>query len=304
MNAIDSAPHELRIGEGPELHLGISTCPNDTFAFSRLLDAAAGNDQASFDTGGFTWRIELLDIDELNQRLLAGEFDLAKTSFHAALLMADETVVLPVGSALGFGVGPLLLAARGNTRPEDSQQITLCPGEHTTAHLLFRLFFPETTSVRQVIFSDIMPALQNESADFGVCIHEGRFTYQDSGLHLAADLGEMWEKETRRPLPLGGLVMRDRFDSSAMATACNVIRRSLESARQNPDSALPAMRRYAQEMDDNVLMKHVELYVNDWTVDLGELGRDALTTLSLRAQQVGLGTSKLRFFCGETGIHG
>ncbi|PHQ33551.1 1,4-dihydroxy-6-naphthoate synthase [Rhodopirellula bahusiensis] len=302
MNPIESVPHELRIGEGPELHLGISTCPNDTFAFSRLLDAAMQPGESTLDTGGFTWRIELLDIDELNQRLLAGEFDLAKTSFHAALLMADQTRVLPVGSALGFGVGPLLLAAREGEKPQNPDQITLCPGEHTTAHLLFRLFYPDSTSVRQVVFSEIMPALQRGEADFGVCIHEGRFTYAESDLHLAADLGNLWENATKRPLPLGGLVMRDRHAPATMAAACDVIGRSLKSARQTPNSALPAMRRYAQEMDDSVLMQHVELYVNDWTEDLGSVGQDALTTLSEMAQQVGLGAAKLRFFCGETGI--
>jgi 1,4-dihydroxy-6-naphthoate synthase len=302
VNSIQSVPHELRIGEGPELHLGISTCPNDTFAFSRLLDAAMAPGESSFDTGGFTWRIELLDIDELNQRLLAGEFDLAKTSFHAALLMAGETQVLPVGAALGFGVGPLLLSAQNGAKPQTPDQITLCPGEHTTAHLLFRLFYPDSTSVRQVVFSEIMPALQRSEADFGVCIHEGRFTYAESGLHLAADLGNLWENATKRPLPLGGLVMRDRHSPATMGAACDVIRRSLQSARQNPDSALPTMRRYAQEMDDSVLMQHVDLYVNDWTVDLGSVGQDALTTLSEMAQEVGLGSAKLRFFCGETGV--
>ncbi|WDQ19541.1 1,4-dihydroxy-6-naphthoate synthase [Rhodopirellula sp. P2] len=316
---METPSQELRIGEGPELHLGISTCPNDTFAFSRLLDAAVEQGgEPEFDTGGFTWRIELLDIDELNQRLLAGEFDLAKTSFHAALLMADQTRVLPVGSALGFGVGPLLLAARDGETPQTLAQTTLCPGEHTTAHLLFRLFYPESnpsagssaptgapprakTSVRQVVFSEIMPALQRGDADFGVCIHEGRFTYAESGLHLAADLGSLWEKSTQRPLPLGGLVMRDRHPPATMKSACDVIRRSLQSARQTPDSALPAMRRYAQEMDDSVLMQHVDLYVNDWTVDLGTVGQEALTTLSEMAQQIELGAAKLRFFCGETG---
>ncbi|MFG0268268.1 MAG: MqnA/MqnD/SBP family protein, partial [Rhodopirellula sp. JB055] len=127
-------------------------------------------------------------------------------------------------------------------------------------------------------------------------------TYADSGLHLAADLGHLWEQSTERPLPLGGLVMRDRHAPATMAAACDVIRRSLQSARQTPESAFPAMRRYAQEMDDSVLMQHVDLYVNDWTEDLGTVGQEALTTLSEMAQQIGLGAAKLRFFCGETGL--
>ncbi|MFG0264373.1 MAG: MqnA/MqnD/SBP family protein, partial [Rhodopirellula sp. JB055] len=234
MNPIESVPYELRIGEGPELHLGISTCPNDTFAFSRLLDAAMAPGESSLDTGGFTWRIELLDIDELNQRLLAGEFDLAKTSFHAALLMADQTRVLPVGSALGFGVGPLLLAAREGEKPESPNQITLCPGEHTTAHLLFRLFYPDSTSVRQVVFSDIMPGLQREDADFGVCIHEGRFTYADSGLHLAADFGVLWQQSRARPLLGGGVVMGARLARGPWGAAGVVSGIPRQSARKPP----------------------------------------------------------------------
>ncbi|WP_044303546.1 1,4-dihydroxy-6-naphthoate synthase [Rhodopirellula sallentina] len=273
----------VRVGGGEKLHLAISTCPNDTFAFAALLEGRV-------DTGGFEFEIDLLDIDQLNHGLLEGKFDVAKTSFHAALTMTEEVVVLPVGSALGFGVGPLLLAARPGEVPRPSAsggdgQLTLCPGELTTAKLLFDLFYPGTTPVEHVVFSEIMPRLSEGTADFGVCIHEGRFTYEQAGLHRVADLGELWESSTDCPLPLGGLVMRVRHEEATMRRVSKVISRSLAMSLESPETALPAMRRYAQAMDDAVLMQHVDLYVNDWTVDLGEVGRDALQKLSEMAGQ-------------------
>lgn len=263
------------------VHLGISTCPNDTFAFHGLMTH-------SVDWRGLTFDVELIDIQQLNDRLFGGDFDVAKTSFHAALLLADKTVVLPSGSALGFGVGPLLLSARAGERPENAEQFTLCPGQHTTAALLFQLFYARTTQVRHVVFSDIMPDLKQGKADFGVCIHEGRFTWQNEGLGLVEDLGTRWELETTCPLPLGGIVARRSLDPNTIATVQAVIHDSLQLALSDRNLPLPTMRKYAQELDDAVLMQHVDLYVNDWTVDLGNVGKNALQKLSMRAQAIGL----------------
>jgi 1,4-dihydroxy-6-naphthoate synthase len=263
------------------IRLGISTCPNDTFTFHGLINRLV-------DWRGLEFTIELLDIQELNERLFRGVFDVAKTSFHAALLLADQTVVLPSGSALGFGVGPLLLAAEEDTVPCQPSQRTLCPGRHTTATLLFELFYPGTTSLQQVVFSDIMPMLGRGEADFGVCIHEGRFTWQDAGLALVEDLGTRWEKETNSPLPLGGLVASRDLSAETIATVQAVVRDSLDFALANRDAALPTMRRYAQEFSDDVLMKHVDLYVNEWTEDLGDVGAQALAELSKRARSIEL----------------
>ena len=263
------------------IHLGISTCPNDTFAFHGLMTH-------SVDWRGMKFEIELIDIQQLNDRLFAGDFDVAKTSFHAALLLADKTVVLPSGSALGFGVGPLLLSTRAGERPESTEQVTLCPGQHTTAALLFQLFYPHTTQVRHVVFSDIMPDLKQGKADFGVCIHEGRFTWQNEGLGLVEDLGTRWEQETSCPLPLGGIVSRRSLGPNTIATVQAVIHDSLQLALSNRSLPLPSMRKYAQEFDDAVLMQHVDLYVNDWTVDLGDVGKSALQQLSRRAYAIGL----------------
>lgn len=267
------------------IHLAISTCPNDTFAFHALMERLV-------DWRGLEFEIELMDIQQLNDGLFAGRFDVAKTSFHAALRLADEVIVMPSGSALGFGVGPLLLASKPDTIPNDSNQLTLCPGEDTTAALLFAIFHPNTTRVEHCVFSDIMPRLQRSQADFGVCIHEGRFTWQVQNLFLVEDLGERWETETATPLPLGGIVARQSIDRDVVAKVQNVIRDSLQHSLADPDGALPTMRRHAQEMDDRVLMQHVELYVNQWTLDLGQTGRDALAKLSEMARSVGIGAPR------------
>jgi 1,4-dihydroxy-6-naphthoate synthase len=266
------------------IRLGISTCPNDTFAFHGLLARAV-------DWRGLDFRVELLDIEQLNTRMLHGDFDVCKLSFAAALGMARDVVVLPSGSALGFGVGPLLLAAEADTRPTSATQLTLCPGEHTTATLLFELFHPRTTLIEQTVFSGIMPRLTAGTADFGVCIHEGRFTWEAQGLHLVEDLGSRWEAETGCPLPLGGIVASRRLPAAVTAGVQQVIHDSLALALADPAAPLPTMRAHAQEFDDRVLRQHVELYVNEWTVDLGDTGRRALDALSTRAAAVGHGAA-------------
>ena len=220
--------------------------------------------------------------------MIAGDFDVCKTSFHAALSLTEQTVVLPCGSALGFGVGPLLLAAHDDQRPDNPTQVTLCPGNQTTATLLFKLFYPDSTKLQQTVFSNIMPSLKAGKADFGVCIHEGRFTWKKEGLFLVEDLGERWEEETKSPLPLGGIVARRSLGEQTIQTVNAVIHDSLQHAREDPERALPTMQQHAQELDDEVLLKHVDLYVNDWTLDLGQVGSQALETLSQMAKSIGL----------------
>ena len=261
--------------------MGISTCPNDTFAFHALLNRKV-------DWRGLDFNIELLDIEQLNKRLFSNVWDVAKASFHAALLLSNDTVVLPSGSALGFGVGPLLLASKPNQRPQESHQLTLCPGQHTTANLLFNLFYADTTKIEHRVFSEIMPTLQRGEADFGVCIHEGRFTWQEQGLYLVEDLGSRWENETNAPLPLGGILASRNLPQETLSKIQNVISDSLRYGMDHPEEALESMRKHAQEFDDQVLMQHVELYVNQWTLDLGEVGQEALKVLWERANSTGL----------------
>ena len=272
------------------LRLAISTCPNDTFAFHGLL-------MGRVDRRGLDFDVELLDIAQLNSGLMEGRFDVAKASFHAALHLAESMLVLPSGSALGFGVGPLLLAARESDPdrwPTDGPPArALCPGQWTTATLLLKLFHApalaeKRVEIEHVVFSDIMPRLKEGSADFGVCIHEGRFTWRDQGLFLVEDLGQRWETATDCPLPLGGILASRALPAETLSAVQQVISDSITYGLANRQETAETMRRYAQEFDDDVLFQHVDLYVNDWTRDLGEVGRSSLAALSQRAQQAGL----------------
>lgn len=271
------------------IHLAISTCPNDTFAFHGLL-------KRKVDWRDLSFQFEFLDVEQLNLGLFAGRFDVAKASFHAALLLSDHVGVLPSGSALGFGVGPLLLTHSAGSRPDDwnsperASPIVLCPGEHTTATLLYRLFYPGCGELQQTVFSEIMPALADEKADFGVCIHEGRFTYQDQGLALVEDLGSRWEQTTSTPLPLGGIVARKSLADDVLTRVQQVIRESIRYGWENREETLETMREHAQEMEDEVIFAHVDLYVNKWTDDLGEEGKKALDTLFDQAILAGIAT--------------
>lgn len=261
------------------LRLGISPCPNDTFTFHGLLTGAVRAE--SFDLN-----FELHDVEELNARFARGEFDASKVSFFAALACAREAIVLRTGAALGFGVGPLLLA-RAGAAPLATGRV-LCPGANTTAHFLLRTFHPEVTRVDQVLFSDIMPQLARGEADYGVCIHEGRFTYARYGLELVVDLGTAWEKAVEAPLPLGGILARRVLGRDMLLELDAAIGRSLDHARAHPDEALTTMRKHARELGDDVIRAHVELYVNAWTRDLGATGARALEVFSTKARQAGL----------------
>ncbi len=258
------------------LTVGLSTCPNDTFLFAPLLDGRVAAD-------GLDLRFELADVQELNDALHAGRLDVSKASFAAALDLADRYSVLPVGSALGHGVGPVLLARADRAERPLADARVLCPGRGTTAALLMRCLHPEVERVEHVRFDRIMPALAAGEADAGVCIHEGRFTYADLGLVLREDLGARWEEWTGHPVPLGGLLARRDLDADVRDRLCDALRRSLAASRADPPSALPVMRRHAQELSDPVIWQHVELYVNARTVDLGEAGRACLDELARRA---------------------
>ena len=274
------------------IHLGISTCPNDTFAFHGLLTGAV-------DTEGLELDIELLDVQELNERFAKGDFDVSKLSFAAMLQAARDLLVLPVGAALGFGVGPVVLARKGLDTgalrlplAADAQVpadwSVLCPGANTTATLLWRLFHPHQGQLRQVVFHEIMPALERGAAELGVCIHEGRFTYAEAGLTLAEDLGATWEARTQGPMPLGGIAARRTLRGELAARVARAIRRSIEHARADPNATAATMARYAQDQTRASHFQHVALYVNDWTVDLLRPGGpEALQTLSRLALQTG-----------------
>lgn len=265
------------------LRVGLSPCPNDTFTFHALLSGAVR-------PPGLELEFVMADIEELNRRMLAGELDCAKTSCHAMLAMSERVWVLPVGSALGFGVGPLLLAApsRPIELPLAPSARVLAPGRWTTATLLFRLLHPTPPELEQVLFSAILPALEERRADYGVCIHEARFTWRAHGVQLAADLGALWEERTGVGLPLGGLCAARTLGRETASALARAVRASLEWGLAHRAECLPTMRKHAQEQADEVLWAHVNTYVNEHTLDLGAVGRRAIDELSRRARERGL----------------
>lgn len=260
------------------IRLGISTCPNDTFLFHALIER-------EIDSGDLEFEFEYLDVQELNDRLVLGDFDAAKGSFYCGLTLAEKLAILDCGSALGFGVGPLLLAS--NERSEERARV-LCPGRWTTANLLYSMFYSSLGSPLQVVFSEIMPALEAGEADLGVCIHEGRFTWQERGLECVADLGQAWEEATQSPLPLGGIFARKSLGDSLISEINACLRASLAWGLEHREATLATMSQHAQELDPDVIWSHVDLYVNEHTRSLGSVGRGALDALDREARRAGL----------------
>jgi 1,4-dihydroxy-6-naphthoate synthase len=262
-----------------KLHVGISTCPNDTFAFHALLDRRVRIDEVELE-------FVLADVEELNQRLGNGSLDVAKASCHAALLHGHRYALLRSGAAIGYGVGPLLLAREPQRAPRHGDRV-LCPGALTTATLLFRTLYPELGAPEHCVFSEIQPALRDGRADFGVVIHEGRFTYRDAGLHLVEDLGDHWEERTGAPLPLGGILVKKQLGGRLHRALHRALQASIDYAWDHRDEALSTMRRHAQEHSDPVLWKHVELYVTDDTRELSRTAELALQALADAARRAG-----------------
>ena len=272
-----------------KLRLGLSTCPNDTFAFHAILERR-------IDLRGLEFDADLLDVQHLNDGLFAGRYDVSKASFYAALLLAGDYGVVRAGSALGFGVGPLLVAARPDARPDTATRV-LCPGATTTATLLYRCLHPGQGEIDHAVFSDIGAALRRGDADLGVLIHEGRLTYRRDGLVLIEDLGASFEQLARAPVPLGGILARLTLPEDVIERFTTVLRDSIAYAWAHKDDVLVTIRRHAQEIGEDVIWPYVDLYVTDHTVDLGDDGAAALKTLERTAVAAGAlpeGTPPLR----------
>jgi len=266
-----------------KLSLGFSPCPNDTFIFDALI-------HQKVDTEGLSFDVHYEDVETLNQNAFDAVLDVTKLSYHAYAYAANDYILLDAGSALGFGVGPLLITKdrvlaerlsaidnRGLTAPES---LTVgIPGKYTTANFLLGLAFPELTNKREMVFSDIEQALIGGNIDLGLIIHENRFTYQDKGLYKVMDLGDYWERTTGSPIPLGGIVANRRLPGDIKQKVNRVIRRSVEFALANPESGIGFIRSHAQEMSEDVMYKHIELYVNRFSVSLGDEGRAAIRAL-------------------------
>lgn len=257
-----------------KLTLGFSPCPNDTFIF----DALVNN---KIDTKGFEFETVLADVETLNQWALQGKLDITKLSFPAFFNSLKHYTLLNAGSALGKGVGPLLItdSQQELTTDEINQASVALPGANTTANLLFSFAYPEAQDKKFMIFSDIEEALINKETDLGVIIHENRFTYREKGLHKVKDLGEYWEEKMESPIPLGGIAINQSIKRSAALKVNELIRKSLEFAFTNYPLIPDYVKQHSQEMSEEVMRQHIDLYVNDYSLDLGEEGKLAIENL-------------------------
>ena len=265
------------------LTLGFSPCPNDCFMFDAMV-------HRRIDLEGLDFDVRMADIEALNSAAFAGGVDITKLSFHAFAYCADDYVLLDAGSALGRNCGPLLISQRPIS-PEEVAAGDLriaIPGKYTTANFLLSLAFPRATAKSECLFSDIEAGVLDGRFDAGLIIHENRFTYADRGLKKIIDLGEFWESETGAAIPLGGIVISRRLPADVRQRVNRVMRRSVEYAFANRDASLPFVRANAQAMSDEVMYKHIDLYVNEYSVDLGVDGRRAVEVLFERARNSGV----------------
>ncbi|WP_316843428.1 1,4-dihydroxy-6-naphthoate synthase [Pedobacter psychrodurus] len=265
-----------------KLTLGFSPCPNDTFIFDALI-------HHKIDTEGLEFEVSYDDVETLNQKALRGELDITKLSFHAFAYVANQYALLDAGSALGFGVGPLLISKNhfndSELQAPDSQLKIGIPGKYTTANFLLGIAYPHLLNKQELVFSEIESALLNNEIDLGLIIHENRFTYQDKGLTKIVDLGDYWEKLTGCAIPLGGIVINRNLDREVRLKVNRLIRQSVEFAFAHPKSGIDFIRQHAQAMEESVMYKHIELYVNKYSINLGEEGRKAVDTLFKLAQE-------------------
>jgi 1,4-dihydroxy-6-naphthoate synthase len=255
-----------------KLTLGISPCPNDTFIFDALVNGLV-------DRGGLELEVFHEDVQTLNEWALAGRLDLTKLSYGVLPRVAVRYALLEAGGALGQGVGPLLVARPGGAPFAPATSTVAIPGPDTTAHLLFSLAYPSAAHKRFLVFSEIEAAVASGQVDAGVIIHEGRFTYAARGLARLADLGELWEARTGAPIPLGGIVGRRSLGGALLRRVDGLVRRSLEHARTRQGGLSAYVRRHAQALDEAVMRQHIALYVNDFSLGLGEAGHRAVETL-------------------------
>jgi 1,4-dihydroxy-6-naphthoate synthase len=270
-----------------KLTLGFSPCPNDTFIF----DALVNN---KIDTGDLVFDVILEDVQTLNQWAIEGKLDITKLSYGVLPLALDKYIVLNSGSALGNGVGPLLISntplrpLKGGL-PEDKSEVEnntiAIPGENTTAHLLFSLAYPNAKNKIFMRYDEIENFVLQDKG-LGVIIHENRFTYAAKGLHKIIDLGDFWEQQTGNPIPLGGIVVKRNMDTALQLQVDALIKKSIEYAYKNYPELNDYIRKHSQEMSEDVMRKHIDLYVNQYSLNLGADGKAAIKKLLEVYQQV------------------
>jgi 1,4-dihydroxy-6-naphthoate synthase len=265
----------------PNLTIGYSPCPNDTYIFGGL---ATGRVQPE----GFGLKVELHDVETLNKMALKQHLDISKLSFYAWLKVKSYYRLLQCGAALGYNCGPVLVARRNMTKKEIVKSRIVLPGPLTTAHLLFRLWAPYATDRIFVPYDQIFDIIKTGKADCGVIIHESRFTYEQAGFNMLVDLGEFWQQETKMPIPLGCIAAKKNLGDRIIDNLEATIQNSIRFARTSYKKILPYIKIHAKEMDEAVLKKHIDTFVNEFSWDLGAMGQNAIKILEEKSHAAGI----------------
>ena len=266
-----------------KITLGFSPCPNDCFIFDAIINKR-------IDLEGITFDIKMEDVETLNKWAIEGKLDSTKLSFHAYAYLTNAYQLLTAGSALGFNCGPLLISKKEFSIEEvktNKLKIAI-PGKLTTAHFLFSIAFPSVTNKTEMLFSEIENAVLAGTYDAGLIIHENRFTYEQKDLKKIIDLGEFWESLIHAPIPLGGIVIKRDLPFEIKQKVNRIIKKSVEYAFANPQLSKPFIKEHAQEMNEEVMQKHIDLYVNQYAIDLGDLGKKAIGLMLQKATDMGL----------------
>jgi len=253
--------------------LGFSPCPNDTFIFDALVNR-------KIDTEGLDFEVHLEDVQTLNNFALENRFDFSKISYGVMPLLLETHTLLNSGGAMGNGVGPLLICKDPNITPDEVNHLRIAiPGKNTTAYLLFSYVYPNAKNISFYVFNEIEAAVLSGEVDAGVIIHENRFTYAQKGLYKITDLGAEWETKTKSPIALGGIVASNRIPKPIMQQVDQLIAKSVAYAFNNYPTISEYVSCHAQEMSEAVMRQHIDLYVNDFSADMGETGKNAIETL-------------------------
>ena len=253
------------------LSLAISPCPNDTFMFDALI-------HHKIDTEGLEFDVFFDDVEALNRKAFQNTFDISKLSFHALTRLTKDYSILNSGAALGNNNGPLLICKKGNNILNYNSKIAI-PGEFTTANMLLKIAYPKLKNTNEIIFSEIEQNVLDGIMDAGLIIHENRFTYHQRGLEKIIDLGQFWQEKYNLPIPLGGIAVNNNLDVAIHNKLDRVLKKSIQFAFNNRNSSNDFVRRYAQEMDLDVIEKHIDLYVNHYSLELDEVGKKAVFKL-------------------------
>ena len=264
-----------------KLTLGFSPCPNDTFIFDAMVNSR-------IDLEDIELEVVLADVEELNRMALEGKLDVTKISYNAFAQVHYRYQLLNAGSALGNNCGPLLISKRQLSEEELKTASIAIPGKNTTANFLMSFACPEAENKQEFLFSEIETVVLNGKVDAGVIIHENRFTYQEKGLVKIVDLGEVWEQKTGFPIPLGGIAIHRRIRPDVRQKFDALLKASVHYAFDNPEASKDYVTCHAQEMNEVVMRSHINLYVNDYTLDLSEKGKSAISKMYEVGKQFGM----------------